>query len=283
LRIPGGRFLDDEGCASLHAAALRVLAEVGVEVRAERALGLLEGAGADVSGTRVRMRAALIEEALVSVPRSFVLHGRAADGSLDLDVRLGATYFGNGTDCLNFLDPRTGERRRATLADVETTASVVERLPNIDFVMDGVLPEDVPLDKLDLAQFAAMVKNTRKPVVSSSANGGETLAVMCEMAGLAGRADSFACLAMSNPPLILDAVCASKAMTAAEMGIPLIVGPGHSMGATAPASIAGVLVLAHAECLAAMVLHQLAAPGAPFLYGTGAGALDMRTMADVWC
>jgi len=36
--------------------------------------------------------------------------------------------------------------------------------------------------------------------------------------------------------------------------------------------------LANAECLAGLVIHQLAAPGAPFIYGGCASALDMKTM-----
>jgi trimethylamine---corrinoid protein Co-methyltransferase len=47
--------------------------------------------------------------------------------------------------------------------------------------------------------------------------------------------------------------------------------------------VAGSVAVGHAETLAVLVVHQLAAPGAPFIYGTGAGTtFDMRTMVDVW-
>ena len=274
--------LDDDGCDRLHRAAVQVLADVGIEVRGERALKLLDRAGSHVSGTRAYIPKQVIDQALEMVPRHFLLPGRNDDGSLDLDVRPGAKYFGNGTDCLYMQDPRSGERRRAVLADVEMSAALCELLPNIDFVMSAVLPADVPLDELELAQFGAMVKNTRKPVIISPATGGETLVAMQEMAALAGRPESFACLAMSNPPLVLDRACLGKAIAAAELGIPFILGPGLQMGATGPASVAGSSVLSHAECLAAMVIHQHAAPGAPFLYGAGVAPLDMRTMVEAW-
>ncbi len=209
--------------------------------------------------------------------------GRAVDGSLDLDVRPGSGFWSNGTDCLYFRDPASGERRRAVLADVEATAAVCGLLPEIDFVMSGVLPEDAPLESIELAQFAAMLKGTRKPLVISPASAGETVPRMLEMAGLAGRSDSFAVLAMTNPPLILDGSCTGKARACGEAGVPFVCGPGDQMGATGPASVAGSVALGHAETLAALVVHQLAAPGAPFVYGTGAGStFDMRTLVDVW-
>ena len=65
-------------------------------------------------------------------------------------------------------DPDTGERRRGVLADVAAAAALAERLPHIDFVMSMALPDDVDARVLDLAQFAAMVEHTRKPIVVSS-------------------------------------------------------------------------------------------------------------------
>ena len=169
------------------------------------------------------------------------------------------------------------------LADVEAIAAACERLPNIDFVMSGVLPADAPLERVDLAQLAAMLKGTRKPLVIAPATAGETLPAMLEMAGLAGRRESFAVLGMSNPPLMLDGSCLGKARACAAAGVPFICGPANTLGATGPASVAGAVAVGHAETLAVLVVHQLATPGAPFVYGVGAGsAFDMRTFVDVW-
>jgi len=279
----GYRPLGEEGYERLHTASLRLLETVGVEVRDERGRVLLAGAGAVVESVRVRIPRQVIEQALESLPKRFTLRGRAADGSLDLDVAPGCGYYGNGTDCLCVIDPLTGVRRRAVVDDVETIAAGCELLPQIDFVMSAVLPADAPLTTLDLAQFAAMLKGTRKPIVISSAEPGTSVPAMVEMAALAGGTGSFACLAMSNPPLVLDAVCVGKALACAELGVPFICGPGNQMGATGPASVAGSLAVGHAETLAALTVHQLAGPGAPALYGAGAASvMDMHTMVDLW-
>jgi len=279
----GYGVLGEEALGRLHHAGLDVLERVGVEVRDRRALDDLARAGARLEGSRARIPAGLVEQAVASAPGNFPLPGRAADGSLDLDVRCGNSFFSNGTDCLYVRDAASGERRRAVLADVETIAAGCELLPEIDFVMSGVLPADAPLKRIELAQFAAMLKATRKPLVIAPASAGESLGDMLKMAELAGRRDSFAVLGMTNPPLILDGSCLGKARACGAARVPFICGPGDQMGATGPASVAGSVAVGHAETLAVLVVHQLDAPGAPFVYGTGAGStFDMRTLVDVW-
>jgi trimethylamine--corrinoid protein Co-methyltransferase len=53
--------------------------------------------------------------------------------------------------------------------------------------------------------------------------------------------------------------------------------PAVMLGATAPVTIAGALAQINAECLSGLVMHQQAGPGAPFIYGGAAPAMDMRT------
>jgi trimethylamine--corrinoid protein Co-methyltransferase len=53
-------------------------------------------------------------------------------------------FYGPGSDCLNIIDHRTGERRQPVLQDIVERMIVADALPNIDFVMSMVLPVDVP-------------------------------------------------------------------------------------------------------------------------------------------
>jgi len=48
-------------------------------------------------------------------------------------------------------------------------------------------------------------------------------------------------------------------------------------GTTGPATVAGLLTVQHAETLAGLVLTQLAAPGAPFIYGGLSSVSSMQT------
>ena len=54
---------------AIHAAALRILDEIGVRVELEEALRLLSGGGARVDGAIVRIPPALVERALALAPR----------------------------------------------------------------------------------------------------------------------------------------------------------------------------------------------------------------------
>jgi trimethylamine--corrinoid protein Co-methyltransferase len=75
---------------------------------------------------------------------------------------------------------------------------------------------------------------------------------------------------------------ASKVMACAELEIPVVWAPAPNAGTTAPASITSVIVVANAEVLAGLVLSQAVRPGAPFVWGVGVGAMNMRTMNEVY-
>lgn len=260
----------------VHGAVLEVLARAGVEVKHPDALDLLAKAGAEVDGSRVRMSEKLVSDCLGTVPRTALVKSRGAEGQIVLADGAGP-YYGSGPDCIFTRDPDNGERRRATVRDVEELAAFQERLPDIDFVMSMALPEDVGSD---VSQFAAMLAGTRKPIVMSSAQSGDHLRPMLEMARLCGEAESFMCLTMASAPLSHDADALSKVMVAAELGIPLISASAPSAGATAPCSITSALVTGIAETLSALVVHQLARPGAPFVFGAAMAVLDLRLATD---
>ncbi len=150
-------------CRRLHGATLQLLEEVGVDVMHEPSLESYRAAGARVEGRRVRIPGRLVDAALASAPRSWLLKPRGG-GTEPLDLRDGEVYFGTGSDVLYVRDPRSGERRRARRNDVEGMAALCEQLPNIDFVMSMGLPEDAPQAIDDLVQVVAMLRGTRKPL-----------------------------------------------------------------------------------------------------------------------
>jgi trimethylamine--corrinoid protein Co-methyltransferase len=257
---------------------MTLLADVGVEIlQDERSLGLFRELGAHVEGTRVRLDPRLVDAALASAPREWTLRPRGGE-SEPLVLRDGNVYFGTGSDCLYVTDPETSQRRRARIADVEGMAALCERLPNMDFVMTMGWPEDVPREVDQLAHVVALLKGTRKPLLLTPING-KWLALIQEMATVCGEKDSFAVYAMPSPPLQHDAEALSKVIACAELQIPLIYAPAPCAGTTSPRSVTATVLVANAEVLSGLVLHQHVRPGAPFVYGAGGGAMDMRTMS----
>jgi trimethylamine--corrinoid protein Co-methyltransferase len=138
-------------------------------------------------------------------------------------------------------------------------------------------PEDVDPAVDDVTHVAALLKGTRKPLILTPING-RRLARIQEMAAVAGEKDSIIVYAMPSPPLQHDAEALSKVVACAELQIPLVYAPAPCAGSTAPRSVTATVLVANAEVLSGLVLHQYVRPGAPFVYGAGGGAMDMRTM-----
>ena len=129
-----------------------------------------------------------------------MLESRAAGADGGIELADGRSFFGMGPDCDYVRDPDSGERRPATTADVQGMAALCERLPGIDFVMSMARPADAPAETGDLTRFAAMLAGTRKPLLATVRDA-DSLPLMAELAEICGAAQSFACYALSAPPL----------------------------------------------------------------------------------
>jgi trimethylamine--corrinoid protein Co-methyltransferase len=284
------KVCDHDACQALHSATLEVLEKTGVEVKHARALELLGGAGARIDGTRVRIPATMVEEALAAAPKEISLcrrpTGRAADTPASADhlvtLHAGATLYGTGSDCLYLLGPGTRDRRPVHLQDVEEMAMLQERLADIDFVMSMAHPGELDPSLFDAAQFAAMLRGTSKPLLMVPQDA-DALGVMKEMAVVCGAADSWGIYAMPTPPLVHGFESADRLIRCAELGIPMAYATALLPGATAPASRAGFIVVGNAEILSGLVIAQLAAPGAPYVYGVTQGSMNLRTSHVLYC
>jgi trimethylamine---corrinoid protein Co-methyltransferase len=273
------RALDDEACVAIHAATLEILEGTGVEVQHERTLRLLGAAGARVDGTRVRIPSGLVDQALATAPRRVVLSSRSPAQPLDLHA--GVTYYGTGSDCLYVLGPDARDRRPATLGDVEEMAALQEKLADIDFVMSMAHPHELDPRFAPIAQFAAMLRGTSKPVIMVPEHA-DDLELFKEMAAVCGAEDSWAVYAMPTPPLQHGRGSAERLVRCAELDVPMVYATALLQGANAPASPAAFLVVTNTEMLSGLVISQLAKPGAPYVYGVSQGAMNLRTAVIVY-
>jgi trimethylamine--corrinoid protein Co-methyltransferase len=78
-------------------------------------------------------------------------------------------------------------------------------------------------------------------------------------------------------PLAQDHEGLGAALVFAEAGVPVGIMSMANCGTTGPASLAGTLAQADAEIIAALVLIQLAYPGAPVYHSMMTGVMDPRT------
>lgn len=286
--VPRLTMLTDEHCRIIHRASLEILRRTGVRVYHPEALDILESAGAAVSDeTLVHIPPGLVEWALTRPPSRIALCERGTDQpSLLLEGQ--KVHFGPGSDCLNYLDPGSGEHRRFTKQDVLDCIQLVDALPELDFCMSMGIPADLEGDNPYRWQFAAMLRNTTKPIVFVCDDRADTEAITAMAAAAAGSEEQLrmnpTLLLYSEPttPLKHSETATGKLLFMAEQSLPIVHSPAPMMGGTAPVTMAGGLALGNAEVLSSLVIHQLKNPGAPFVYGSGLHHLDMKTTISVY-
>ncbi|MFO8054520.1 MAG: trimethylamine methyltransferase family protein [Bacteroidales bacterium] len=275
------RVLSEDQIEQIFFSALEVLERTGGMVFHDEALELFKNSNAVVNGNKVRVPSAMVEEALKFYPRKITLRGRNMKRSLNLQKDTVA--FGTGSDLPFTYDRETGERRRTKYQDVKNAAKLVDGLSHYDFFMSHGIVGDAPNPQTyDRHQFMAMLEDCTKPMVVTSVDG-EGLEDLWKMGCLVqGGEEEFRLnpmfVAYIEPisPLKNDRTAVEKLLFAAEKKIPAMYTPCPSSGATAPATIAGMLVQSLAETLLAIVLCHLKKPGMPLIMGGVTTLLDMK-------
>ncbi|MDH7489213.1 MAG: trimethylamine methyltransferase family protein, partial [Anaerolineae bacterium] len=227
-----------------------------------------------------------VKDALNTTPERIVIAGR--DRSKRLYLEKNKTYFGTGSDCPNYLDPRTGQIRPFTVADVVDAIHVVDALPELQFCMSMGIPSDLKTANAYRHQFALMLEHTTKPIVFVCDDRADCEAISAMAAAAAGGMEQLrlnpTLLLYSEPstPLKHSETATGKLLFMAENMLPIVHSPAPMMGGTAPVTLAGGLALGNAETLSSLVMHQLKRPGAPFVYGSGLHHMDMKTTISVY-
>jgi trimethylamine--corrinoid protein Co-methyltransferase len=275
-----------EECEKIHFASLEILQRVGVDVHDEKARQILLDGGASVDNKnpiRIHIPEYIVTRALSSTPKRMTLYNR--DGKVAMRAGGYNSYFGGGSDCLNILDRHTGERRRPNLNDVKEAALLMDALPEIDFIMSAVLPEDVDSRIYDRYQMEVMLNNTTKPIVfvTPDFEGCVAAIEMCEV--VAGSPQAFqqrpfaTCYINVTSGLTANAEALQKCMFLAEKGLPLLWIPLNAGGVNSPVTTAGCMASMNAGILLGIVLSQLIRPGVPVgVPGWNGGPYNLKTM-----
>ena len=261
--------------------ALQLLRRPGIKVEEPEAIQLLVGAGAEADGDRVRIPEAMVRRALDSAPAAFDLHDRS--GNPAVRYGQGAVHFDPGSSGVAVLDPDTLETRQSQAADLARLTRVADALPAYDAVSTAIVCHDVPTEIGDLYRLFVVLRNSDKPVVTGAFTPRGS-AVMIDLLAIdAGGRDALA----ERPRAVFD-VCPSPPLTWSEFACRNVMDLGRAgvpaelismplAGVAAPVTLVGAIVQHAAESLAGVVLHQLAAPGAPIVWGGAPTIVDMRT------
>ncbi len=221
-------------------------------------------------------RLEIVEKAIESSPAKVTLYAR--DPAKNLYLGEGNIHFTSGFGATWVREAETGLVRDAKLTDLADFTRLADALDLVHMVLFAVVPQDIPAPLLDVICTAEVLLNTSKHV-QLSLERAELVDYVFKIARqVVGKEDPLPISAggVPNSPLHYSEDVATKFILLARENIPCFIVCGAMAGATAPVTLAGALAQQNAEFLAGLVIHQLANPGAPVIYGTFSGGFDMR-------
>ena len=281
-RIDWMRVISDDQVAAIHAAALDVLARQGMRVLHPAARDLYARAGARVEGETVRLDPALVAERLATVPGAFTLEARNPLKSLRIGGAF-CVYASVGGPAYVMCNDKG--RRDGTFAEMCDFLRLVQGL-NVIHQEGGCPfePLDLPANTRHLDIYQAQIRHLDKSWQTQTLGHARTMDGI-EMAAIMlgttaeGLRERPVLLGIinTNSPLQLDVPMAEGLIAMAAHGQVNVITPFTLAGAMAPVTLAGALVLQHAEAMAGIVLTQIVRPGVPVMYGGFTSNVDMRS------
>ncbi len=269
---------------TIHEATLQVMEQTGLlmplsKKRQDQAQD--EGLRIDRNSDRVYFPPAVVEAALKKAPAGFSLFARDPVNDIALDRRHG--YLSLDGSVTEIMDLESGQVRPSSKSDLEDVSRVADALPEISFLWPGVCARDCPPRTQPLHELATLLTRSSKHVQAMTAvdplNAQGSVDMAAEIAG--GKRElrdrpiisNFQC---SISPLSYEGKSLEAAFIFAGAGVPTGFVVMTIGCATAPATVAGNIVVTNAEALAGIVLLELFFPGAPTFYGSCGTMMELR-------
>lgn len=279
-------IFSSDAVEAMHEMALRLLEELGIKVLLKEARDVYCQGGAKVEEEMVFIGRDMVEAAAATAPKSIPM--AAPDPAFDHVLEDGALIFGPGAGCPNATD-RIDGRRPGRLVDYENAVRLAQSFDVIHKLGPSCEPQDVPvhLRHYDLMR-TQLTLSGKMPFVygRGRAQVEQCFEMICLAGGLSDEAfrNTARCSTVvnTNSPRLLDRPMGQALIDFARAGQLVVITPFCLSGAMAPITVAGALVLQHAEALGALTLVQLANPGAPAAIGGFGSNVDMKSGAPAF-
>jgi trimethylamine---corrinoid protein Co-methyltransferase len=279
---PTLRLLDEALVARILDEARSLLSDLGVEIHNAAVLGLLgdHGARVDLQASRAWMPGPLVDRALATAPSRIRLHDALGHETHDLGGD--RVHFTPGSAAIRILDGETGEIREPHTADYVRYVKLVSGLPHLAAQSTAFIPADVPSRLSDSYRLYLSLRYGEKPVVTGAFTA-EAFHVMRDLQVIVRGSDE----ALRERPLTIFSCCptsplkwsdttSQNVVDCARAGIPVEFISMPLAGFMAPVTLVGSVIQHAAETLSGVVIGQLAAPGAPMLWGGSPAVFDVR-------
>jgi len=279
---PTFKILDKSLINQIIDEAVGVLCSMGIEILNQEVSDLLISNGINKSSNAQYLifKEEHIEQALKSAPSSFKLYNIYGDE---------ATYFNNysvhftpGSSALKYYDAEHKKIRDPLTQDYIVYAKVVDQLANLASQSTAFIPSDVDDRISDVYRLYLSLLYGSKPVITGIFRK-ESFQVMHDLLCIIRGTDK----ELSQKPLSVFTCCPTSPLKwtntsvqnlidCARRNVPVELITMPLSGFLSPVTLTGTLIQHCAEILSGLVIHQMANPGAPVLYGTSSTIFDMR-------
>lgn len=286
--LPGGQYrpLTDRDLERIHATALDVLAELGMAEATDEILDIARAKGCTLGADgRLRFPRALIEDVIAGAAKSYVLHGRNPDRSIE--VGGDRVHFCTSGEAVRVLDFQTGQYRPSTLVDLYDLQRLADSLEHVHNVGQTVVATDLDdafVHDINIAYASAAA--TTKPFGISSATAAHVPQIIALFDTILGGEGKFQkrpfCVIGGCPivsPLRFGRHTSEVMVATTRAGLVADMCVATQAGATSPAALAGTLVQTVAETLACLAIVNFIRPGHPMHLGLWPFVSDLRTGA----
>ena len=265
----------------IHRDSVEILETVGINFRSDKALGILKqnGATVDEANNIARIPKEMLDQALRTAPKSFLLGARNPE--FDFHLPSPATRYGTASGTFA-IDYHTGERRPGLVKDLEYSLRISEEMDMAVFNWPTVIMHDVSNETRTLREWLYSFRFSSKHL-QDELTSIEQIPILIEiLSAILGSEDAIkergicSVIYSTIPPLIHEKEFCETYLELVKYHVPIVTMPMPNAGSTGPASLFSNIVVANAESLSALVLFQMAEPGTPIIYAHSAGVTNFR-------
>jgi trimethylamine--corrinoid protein Co-methyltransferase len=277
------QILSEDERQRVHKESIKILQEIGVKFLSDRALKIMNhnGAKIDRESKIARIPADMVEQALKTAPKSFILGGRTPE----FDAPLPSPSSGYVLDLGGVFtrDFRTGERRYAVLQDNEEAVRVFQQMKHASVVWPHSIAEEAASPATALRLIASALTHTSLHVQDELSEPAEVPFLIETLAAVLGGEDAvrerklYSVCYCTLAPLVHEGEMCDAYLDLIEFDAPILLFPMPCPGATGPCSLYSNIAMGNAEALSSLVLFQMARPGTPLIFGDASGSTQFSS------
>jgi len=268
----------------VHLESVRILDQVGIKVTSPKVLSMFtdHGAVVDARTQIVRISEKLVREALSKAPKEVKMCAR--DKTKDLSLPASDHVQGcNDGQPTEVWDIDSQRKRKATARDLADLTLVCDAMPEVDLYWPEVVANDIPPEASNLHEFVISLFFTGKHIQHGAGSSVDARYLIKAAAAVVGSEKELKRRPIASithtpiTPLRYEGGDVDAVVEFARAGLPVVHLSMAISGSVCPVTLAGTVSLVNAENLAGTVISQMASPGAPVLYSSESGPMDMRS------